>query len=92
MSCDVGHRHILDPMMLWLWHRLAATAPTGSLTWDPVYAVGAALKRQKKKILNIELLCDLAIPLLGIYLDETFIQKYTCTPMFIAALVITAKT
>ena len=42
--------------------------------------------------LNIELPCDLAVPLLGIYLDKTFIQKDTCTPMFIAALFTIAKT
>ena len=42
--------------------------------------------------LNIELPDDPAIPLLGIYLDKTFIQKDTCTPMFIAALFTIAKT
>ena len=26
MSCDVGHRCSSDPALLWLWHRLAATA------------------------------------------------------------------
>ena len=36
--------------------------------------------------LNIELPCDPAIPLLGIYLDKTFIQKDTCRPMFILYL------
>ena len=41
--------------------------------------------------LNIEQSYDLAIPLFGIYLDKTFIQKYMCTPMFIAALIIIAK-
>ena len=35
--------------------------------------------------LNVELPYDPAIPLLGIYSDKTFIQKDTCTPMFIAA-------
>ena len=35
---------------LWLWHRLAATAPIQPLAWDPPYAVGEALKRQKNKI------------------------------------------
>ena len=34
-------------MLLWLWHRLVATAPIGSLTWEPLYAVSATLKRQK---------------------------------------------
>ena len=42
--------------------------------------------------LNIELPYDLAIPLLGIYPDKRFIQKYTCTPMFIAVLFTIAKT
>ena len=42
--------------------------------------------------LKIELPCDPAIPLLGIYLDKTIIQKETCTPMFIAALFTIAKT
>jgi len=39
-------------MLLWLWHRLAATAPITPLTWETPYAVGAAqeiAKRQKKK-------------------------------------------
>ena len=38
------------------------------------------------KIINIELPYDSAIPLLCIYPEETFIEKDTCTPMFIAAL------
>ena len=42
--------------------------------------------------LNIELPYDSAIPLLGIYLDKTFIEKDTCTPVFIAALCTIAKT
>ena len=44
------------------------------------------------KKLKIELLYDSAIPLLGIYLDKTLIQKDTWTPMFIAALFTKAKT
>ena len=44
------------------------------------------------KKLKIELPYDPAIPLLGIYLDKTIIQKDTCTPVFIAALFTTAKT
>jgi len=32
-----------------------------------------------------------AIPLLGIYLNKTVIQRDTCTPMFIAALFTIAK-
>ena len=33
----------LDPELLWLWHRLAATAPIGPLDWEPPYALSAAL-------------------------------------------------
>ena len=36
--------------------------------------------------MKIELLYDPAIPLLGIYLEKNIIQKYTCIPVFIAAL------
>ena len=37
--------------LLWLWCRLAATAPIRPLAWEPPYAKGAAqemAKRQKK--------------------------------------------
>ena len=44
------------------------------------------------KKLKIELPYDLAISLLGIYPEKTIIQKYTCTPMFIAALFTIART
>ena len=44
------------------------------------------------KKLKIELLYDLAIPLLGIYLEKTLIQRDIYTPMFIAALFTIAKT
>ena len=43
------------------------------------------------KELKIELPYDLAIPLLGIYLEKTIIQKDTCTPTFIAALFTIAR-
>ena len=42
--------------------------------------------------LQIELLYDPAIPLLGIYLDKTIIQKGTCTLMFTVAVFIGTKT
>ena len=44
------------------------------------------------KKLEIELLYDPAIPLLGIHTKETRIERDTCTPMFIAALFIMART
>ena len=42
--------------------------------------------------LNIELPFDPAIPLPGIYPDKTFLEKDTCTPVFIAALCTIVKT
>ena len=42
--------------------------------------------------LNPVLSYDPAIPFLGIYLDKTFLEKDTCTPIFIAALFTIAKT
>ena len=44
------------------------------------------------EIYYIELPHDPGIPLLGIYLDKTFLNKDTCTCMFIAALFTIAKT
>ena len=49
MSCVVGRRRGSDPTLLWLWHRLAATAPIRPVVWELTYALGVALKRQKKK-------------------------------------------
>ena len=42
--------------------------------------------------LTIELPFDPEIPFLGIYPEKNMIQKDTCTPVFIAALFIIAKT
>ena len=44
------------------------------------------------KKLKIDLPYDPAIPLPGIYLEKTIIQKDACTPMFIAALFTIART
>ena len=44
------------------------------------------------KKLEIELPYDTAIPLLGIYTEETRIERDTFTPMFIAAVFIIART
>ena len=49
MSCGVGPRHSSDPMLSWLWHRPVATALIQPLAWKPPYAMGTALKRQKRK-------------------------------------------
>ena len=49
MSCGVGHRRGSDLALLGLWHRPAATARNRPLAWEPPYAMGMALKRQKEK-------------------------------------------
>ena len=49
MSCAVGCRHGSDPTLLWLWGRPAPTAPHQPLACEPPYAMGPALKKDKKK-------------------------------------------
>ena len=41
-SCGVGCRHSLDPMLLWLWCRLAAVVLIRHLTWELPSAMGVA--------------------------------------------------
>ena len=48
MSCGVGRRWGSDPTLLWLWRRLAATAPIWPLAWEPPYVAGAAQEQQQK--------------------------------------------
>ena len=51
MSCGVGHGCGSDLALLWLWRKLAATAPIRTLAWEPPYAAGVALKgKMDKKI------------------------------------------
>ena len=45
MSCGGHRKHGLDLKFLWLWHRMAATAPTGPLAWELPYTVAVALKK-----------------------------------------------
>ena len=49
MSCGVGRRYGSDLVFLWLWRRPAAIAPIRPLAWEPPYAAGVALKKEKKK-------------------------------------------
>ena len=49
LSCGVGCRCGLDPALLWLWHKLVATAPVQPLAWEPPYAMGANLKKKETK-------------------------------------------
>ena len=49
VSCGVVRRHSSDLAFLRLWCRSAATALIRPLAWEPPYATGVALKRQKTK-------------------------------------------
>ena len=52
MSCGAGLRCSLDLVLLWLWHRPAATALIRPLAWETPYAAGAdqeMAKKDKKK-------------------------------------------
>ena len=49
MSHGVGHRHGLDLVLLWLWHRPAAAALIRPLAWQLLYASGGALKEKTKQ-------------------------------------------
>ena len=49
MSCGVDPRRGSDPMLLWLWRSLGATALIRPLAWEPPYTMGMALKGQKTK-------------------------------------------
>ena len=61
----------------------------GNVSWCSHY--GKLVWKFLRK-LKVELPCDPAIPLLGIYPDKIIIQKATCTPMFTAALFAMPKT
>ena len=49
MSCGIGRRHGSDLALLWLWCRLATTAPVRPRAWELPYAEGVALEKTKKK-------------------------------------------
>ena len=64
MSCGVGWRCSLDPMLLWRWHRPAATFLIQPLAWEIPYAVSAVLKSKNEKNNNRNSLsshCGLAV-------------------------------
>ena len=71
--------------------RMAAIQKSTSNKCNLVQPLWRTVWRFLKK-LEIELPFDLAIPLLGIHTEETRSERDTCTPMFIAALFIIART
>ena len=67
-------------MLLCCWEKCKVIQPLRKMLW-----------RLLKK-LEIKPPYDPAIPLLGIYLEETKIEKDTCIPLFFAALFTIART
>ena len=53
MSYGVGCRYDSDPAFLWLWCRLAATAPICPLAWEYI-CHGFGPKKQRKKEKQVE--------------------------------------
>ena len=49
VRCGADCRHGLDPVLLWLWCRLAVVVLIRPLAWELPYVVGVALKSKKKK-------------------------------------------
>ena len=57
VSSGVGLRHSLDPVLLWLWHRLAAMALIQPLAWEGAFlCCGCGPKKRKKKVLKYNFL------------------------------------
>ena len=48
MSCGVGQKHCSEP--LWLWHRLAAMAPTPSLGTSICHRCSPTKKKEKERM------------------------------------------
>ena len=75
------------------WRRCGEKGTLLHCWWGckPVQPLWRTVWRFLKK-LKIELQYNAAIPLMGIHTEETRIERDTCTPMFIAALFIIART
>ena len=74
MNRAVGRRHGSDPMLLWLWCRLAAAAPIQALAWELPYAIPVALKPKQtnKKPPNMSVNMEL-----GSYVHSQLLQVGT---------------
>ena len=80
-------------MMEKCWREYGEREPSytvgGNVTWYNHYGKWCGDNLRK---VNIKLPYDPAFPHLGIYPDKTFIQKDSCTPIFVAAPFTIAKT
>ena len=71
-----------------MWRKELSCTVSGNVNWYNHYGeyYGDFFKK-----LGIKLLYDQEIPQLGIYPEETIVEKNTCTPMFIVALFTIAR-
>ena len=87
LKSGTKQRYLLSPLLFDIVLEVLVRA-VGKEKEIKVIQIGRECLRK----LNIELPYDPAIPLLGMYPDKTFLEKDTCTHMFIAVLFTVAKT
>ena len=77
VRCATGHRRGLDPVLLWLWCRLAAVAPIWPPAWELPYATGVALKNI---YIYIKIIClnHIASNYESHYQHQDFFRVYCC--------------
>ena len=65
---------------------------TGNYIQYPIINQNGKESEKEYVFIKTELPYDAIIPFLSIYSEKTTIQKYSCTPVFIAALFTIART
>ena len=71
--------------MLWLWHRPEATAPIRALVWEPPYATGVSLEKDKKKKKKKTQSCKQILSGGGKRIQEPETQTWMATCMWMVA-------
>ena len=72
MSCGIGRRRGSDPALLWLWRRLAATAPIRPLVWELPYI----LKGIRGEDQDEGILCSQKTGRTGLQIARNFQEKF----------------
>uniref|UniRef100_A0AC11E7N1 Uncharacterized protein n=1 Tax=Ovis aries TaxID=9940 RepID=A0AC11E7N1_SHEEP len=82
------------PLHVYIMFGLSVPSVAGLLSCFHLFAIvtSTAVDMKSTYLLSIYSKMGLLIPLLGIHTKETRIERDTCTPMFIAALSIIART
>ena len=94
LSCIQGYHYHLSKFHIYALVYCIGVFLSGLHCWWECKLVQPLWRTVRRflKTLEIELPYDPAIPLLGINTEETRIERDTCTPVFIAALFIIART